>query len=1127
MQRVKKGLQRVRPALLLVAAVLAAASAFAIFKYAMRIGDDAKQPLTTRSPENLRGLSSIWFTPTGKLMGVAESGRAVKIFSFAEAKGQLVTSTSNPVINVDSWAAAPDGAELAVDTAAGLTFTDPWRNSESSAGLRTLAFAFMTSNKFVFIRDSEVSSHDLLCHLAILQSATSRQVVSTTKVSNPGSHAYTAISNGSYVVFVPVPAPVSVDMPPVAPHILAHVTNPNALKTETVTLPYRASVTALSTDGSIATDDGRGGVAVGRISGGRFIPRATARFDESPPLAFYGDILLAATPTQITPIPRLGAEVTRLADTANVRLIAAAPPRLAYLTTDGVLTISDVNKADAERARLWRNVAIDVAGAAFLLAGLAPCLWWWQRRQRGDPVAEPGVAPVAIEVAPPPMPFIPRELVEVVASGGAVLVVGQRAAVAAGLPDMPELLRAFVDAAEKEGSLPQREAASLRSALGRGRNELVADELATSVDAEALNRVFERVRIPESKRASAARNDLHRSLGRMTFTAVIDAGLDDLLDETLDRPRTISSGDSDRLIEALASGEGCPLIQIYGKSPYGFILGPAALRRAVFEDRRFRSAMQSLLGSNAVVFIGLSPSEVRTFTEVMDLRSVSHTQRFIIAETSPNDVVAELLRHEEQTTLLEVPYNPKARTLTVLVNQLAVAVQRNATPPDAKESVQPVRIKHVALVNIGPFESIELDLEPDWNLFLGNNGRGKSIVLRAIAAALCGERIGGATARRLLRAGATRGSIELLFGNDRYVLKLERHGQEVVARGGLSPVEVGRLLALGFPPVRTVSWARPSGPSSADRAGDASPADLRPLASSEPDSRLDDLKQWLINLDYRAKSKGEGAKAARALFLRFFKVLDDITPDVDLSFDSIDDNTYEIRVKTDGGVVPLESVSQGTTSVIGWIGVLLQRMHEVFGDLEDPKNDPEQGSALVLVDEIDAHMHPSWQQTIVGALRNLFPNVQFVVTTHSPLLVTSLESRQVLMFKRRDAKVVIERPDFDIRGLRSDQLLRTPLFDLDTVRDPEVRKRLLEYTALAARDDLDEDERRKLQEHADYLGLNLPLPQARAEARQAFALIESSLNEKIAQMPEHEKQRVLDEVKVQLQEIVSDSRRPE
>ncbi|WP_164672451.1 AAA family ATPase, partial [Vibrio cholerae] len=56
--------------------------------------------------------------------------------------------------------------------------------------------------------------------------------------------------------------------------------------------------------------------------------------------------------------------------------------------------------------------------------------------------------------------------------------------------------------------------------------------------------------------------------------------------------------------------------------------------------------------------------------------------------------------------------------------------------------------------------------------------------------------------------------------------------------------------------------------------------------------------------------------------------------------------------------------------------------------LENPLN----GYGIVLIDEIDLHLHPKWQQTIVQKLENTFPNIQFILSTHSPLVLTTVTS---------------------------------------------------------------------------------------------------------------------------------------
>jgi predicted ATP-binding protein involved in virulence len=104
----------------------------------------------------------------------------------------------------------------------------------------------------------------------------------------------------------------------------------------------------------------------------------------------------------------------------------------------------------------------------------------------------------------------------------------------------------------------------------------------------------------------------------------------------------------------------------------------------------------------------------------------------------------------------------------------------------------------------------------------------------------------------------------------------------------------------------------------------------------------------------------------------------------------------EITIKTDAGQVPLEAISQGTGSVMCWIGTLLQRLHETGND-----RNQSQKSVLVLIDELDAHMHPKWQQMFVDAFRNEFRNVQIIATTHSPLLVGSLKPEEIWLVRRR------------------------------------------------------------------------------------------------------------------------------
>jgi hypothetical protein len=274
---------------------------------------------------------------------------------------------------------------------------------------------------------------------------------------------------------------------------------------------------------------------------------------------------------------------------------------------------------------------------------------------------------------------------------------------------------------------------------------------------------------------------------------------------------------------------------------------------------------------------------------------------------------------------------------------------------------------------------------------------------------------------------------------------------------------------------------------------------------------------------------------------------------------------------------------------MSWIGTLLQRLDEVSAT--SPAVESQR--PLVLIDEIDAHMHPKWQRLFVDAFRELFP-VQILATTHSPLLVGSLtreeiwlvhrvplaaETDGIVRFGRADGRVreitvvppqedssedasadgprhyrlpagaslrvrdgevvekgerltdnnvrlVLERPDTDLQGWRADQILTSPLFRLDAARDPRTEALLNEYTRLAAIPNPTPTEQEQLEVHARTLRIRLPSPHERDVARQAYAVIHETAIDRLKSLSTEEREKVLEEVKVQVTESVTGSRRP-
>lgn len=105
----------------------------------------------------------------------------------------------------------------------------------------------------------------------------------------------------------------------------------------------------------------------------------------------------------------------------------------------------------------------------------------------------------------------------------------------------------------------------------------------------------------------------------------------------------------------------------------------------------------------------------------------------------------------------------------------------------------------------------------------------------------------------------------------------------------------------------------------------------------------------------------------------------------------------------------------GYRSSIGWLADLCAEWHRL--DTESAtKNDFEKMSGLVLVDEIDLHLHPKLQWDLVAKLRRLLPNVQFIVTTHSPMVLTSFDQRELVLLEQKDGKLDTRPADRQIIG---------------------------------------------------------------------------------------------------------------
>ena len=183
------------------------------------------------------------------------------------------------------------------------------------------------------------------------------------------------------------------------------------------------------------------------------------------------------------------------------------------------------------------------------------------------------------------------------------------------------------------------------------------------------------------------------------------------------------------------------------------------------------------------------------------------------------------------------------------------------------------------------------------------------------------------------------------------------------------------------------------------------------------------------------------------------------------------------------GWLSLEALSLGYQTMIAWMVDLAAHMFQRYPDSPNPIAEP----AVVLIDEIDLHLHPKWQRTIMSYLSERFVNTQFIVTAHSPLIVQAAENANIVVLKREGDQVVIHQQPQDVKGWRIDQLLTSDLFDLPSARSPHYETLLEQRRQILSKAELTEDDQAKLKQLEAEIG-DLPTAET-AEDIEAMDII--------------------------------------
>ena len=720
------------------------------------------------------------------------------------------------------------------------------------------------------------------------------------------------------------------------------------------------------------------------------------------------------------------------------------------------------------------------------------------------------------------IPDPPPELVAACASSNCVLFAGSGLGAQAGFPTWQGILNQIVHTAQDTSPPPEDTDWKTVAMLVRGNDvntaaRLIRGTLSNDVIFRALCEAYD----DTSKDDSA----IHKTLARLPFQSAIRLGFDNVVERAyLSEQPILCAPQTPTSISELDHNDRTSFV-IYKLSgtirqPESPILTASELREAIKENQPLARFMQGKFMSQPFLFVGVSAEMIEQFLSVFGITSRGNVEHCALVYREEGIEAATAALRDFGINVLIYDATPEFPEFGEFMRRLADAVETSGIQQRPRSKPSPV-LNKITLENVGPFDHLQIDLTESWNILLGDNGCGKTTILKAVSSALCGDREPAKAAiSRLLKSKRDDGKIVLQVGDREYTTTIRREGKRITVRSRqVTPLEAGSMLVLGFPALRGASTVAAKAPDDDEQYStpDVDISDVLPLVSGAIDVRMDSLSQWVIDTESRGRDDERYAR----LLHHFFELMDKLTPGVKLDFGEIDKTNWRVLVDTEDGRIPIDLVSQGMSSIYSWAGCLLQRLQEVYPDSDDLTKE----RALVLVDELDAHMHPKWQQLIIQNLKDTFPNIQFIATTHSPLIIGGMPVEQVIRLDRDESgKVVRVDVPADMTMGRTDQILAGSLFDLETTLDVETQRITEQYHDLLAKEKRTPDEERSMVKLREQLSERIPVSPTEPAHRRALQMFRSIVDSQLGDSME-EMQDVLIKQAEELLETVGQRKR--
>lgn len=374
-----------------------------------------------------------------------------------------------------------------------------------------------------------------------------------------------------------------------------------------------------------------------------------------------------------------------------------------------------------------------------------------------------------------------------------------------------------------------------------------------------------------------------------------------------------------------------------------------------------------------------------------------------------------------------------------------------------------MKLKSMDITNVGGISSLHLDFNAGMNVICGENGIGKSTILKCIVNSM--DRFNGDVKAKL---GSPGGEICFYYGEDlkgnakKYPVTVNETKPELQTdwrnadNTNYIPGEI-----LFFDTEREINYKKID---QIDFRDSDYPNIHNESMQFSKGIKIDRIKDWFIWLCMQHGNQDCSWNEVKEEYYLSATSLFAILSNGDVKYHNIDDREVMLKPQQGDTDIYFEYLSSGYKSCVYIVWGIIKEIEARFKNRDNIKEKLSTFNGLVVIDEIDLHLHPIWQSRIVDVLKQLLPQAQFFLTTHSPCILQNLKKNEIVALARDNGTGNVYQKElnldkYGLQGWTFEEIL-TDVMGSKTLRSSTYNDMLGKFT-----DAIDNDDKERINEY--------------------------------------------------------------